>query len=968
MHEPLLSTSDEAHPKLTSDEIIVHSPHESEDDDDDNEHPDQFITSTSQKIEKDEYQIQQRPINESSEPIEHQDHYQQPSTAQQVPFVFHQEIEKERSKAEDHSEFERKSSTEEIITESSQFSEHEEEPEDQHRDDVITETQQEVEESELEQQHTTDQIVVESAQNIKHEDDQHELRSSIQEIPSTSHKEIEKKTEAAGEYKFEQKLSSGKVSIQSPRLSEHEEEEEEEDQYKAKEYQSERKISPDQITIESIGAAEQDHYEPLLSSKQLLIEAPEEITQHRDEQEDQYESERKLSTDNISLKSDHDSEYEEEKEQYQSEQKRSTDQVVAELSQKTKQQEDEYKRHSSTQDFSEEKPKEEDEYQVERQLSSEKVHTRSPRLSERNDVEEDQYQQQLSTSQTSVQSCQKTEEQPLNEVDDDDDVIMGVPQDIEVGQHRDEDTVQTVQKIEENTHKVEDDHKAEQKLSEDKIHLESPQVSDKEDEEKFQYEKQLSTEHITTEPHSIITTHEGQQHRDDGPYQTPQKSEEDQPKSLQLSEDEEEIQQQQHDTISVGTPQKVEEDKTERKEEKASEQKLSNVKFVVASAPSSSEEEKELQEYEQELNIESSEKVDEESKEKHEREDFANTFEQKYHEQQYKFEQDQQEKAPLKFTSESSDENYEDKPERRISTDEVIVKSPHESEHEEEEDQSPEQYQPEYKQSSDQLVTESSQTIEPDQYERSSAFQEVPITSRKEIEEQRFEDEDKENHYDQVLTGFDQQIEEEKPELEDEHKLERKSSADQVVAESFHESEHEEEDDEHRSEVISTTRLSDEEEQYQPERKRSTDHIITGTSSKIEPEHNERPSTSEQVPSTFREETETEHEYKLERKMSSGKPNIDSPQPSDHANEEFQYPSEREHGSTDQFTVEPSDTFEAEQTTVKTHEEVVDHKDEPKLERQLSTDKTNTESRDESEHEDEQEHHYEAGQKSDVEK
>ena len=250
-----------------------------------------------------------------------------------------------------------------------------------------------------------------------------------------------------------------------------------------------------------------------------------------------------------------------------------------------------------------------------------------------------------------LQFSQQTEEERLSD-DEEDNVITASPPEIKA-QYHDEVSDQTIEKIEEETEQLEENRAA-------------PQTSDKEEEEEVQSEKQLSPDEVTTKPFSTTDLHEGQEYQNEFSLQTSE--------GVQKEAEEEFIQ----------SPEKVEESETEPKEN-VLEQISSGVKFIVTSAPSSEEEERETQEYEDELPIESSVKEDQEIEAKPETQIHAERFEQKYHEQQYQFEQHHQEQDQHRDTRESSPESLDDQHERKLNADEIITESPHESEHDEDE-------------------------------------------------------------------------------------------------------------------------------------------------------------------------------------------------------------------------------------------------------------------------------------------
>ncbi|CAF1388326.1 unnamed protein product, partial [Adineta steineri] len=615
----------------------------------------------------------------------HADQFQRQPSSSAISVTSHEDIESEHvekvtpqfSEHEDeevHHSPERKVSIDEVLAKSSPTVEHKDYQHEQlsTQKDSAARSDEEIEEEEheLQQSFVSEKSNVESTHMSEHEDEEHHIiRSKPDSVVQTPDNE--------------RRFSSGKISTASLPLSEHEDEE--------ARYSPERKLSTGRVSVESsptvehtdyqhehlpthqdtsaksddeIEEEEHDH-EPLERSIQSRMDSFHDVSEDKEDVKVQYDFEQKLSKDQTHVESPSEA-------VDQLERKRSVDSVVSEPHRDSEHEEEQYEHNK------EEKPAVEDEFQLERKLSSEKLVKESEEFSE-------------------------------------------------------------------------DEHKLEPQLSSGKVSSISPRTSER-DEDEDHYQRQISADQVSTQS-SHKTEEERFHERDDD------------------------------DDVIIETSQETEEDKTKQDDEVKSKQKLSNVKFMVSSAPSSEEEEKE------------SEKGDEET------------------EQQYHFQHDEQNKAQHKTTSESSDENQEDSFKRRISTGDIPVQSSHESEHEDEEDlhakesittshlsDKEEQYQSEHKQRSE---TEENDNQYQDDFDTEEPY--VPDENEQD-QHSRFSTSDK------ASIGSDRQIEEEKPE--------RKLSSNQVVIKSSHESEHEEEeDDKHQKESISSTHQSDEEEQYHDEHK-----------------------------------------------------------------------------------------------------------------------------------------------------
>ncbi len=477
-------------------------------------------------------------------------------------------------------------------------------------------------------------------------------------------------------------------------------------------YRPERKLSaeiPEQLLDQSETIEDRSS-----TDKETVIIPREEIEEEKPETEDKHKLEQRLRSEKIDVESPQLSEHEDEEEQYQFERKHSAESLQRiEPDQNEKPSTFQQVPIGSDQETEEKKLEADDEYHPERTFSSEKFSNESPQLSEHEQQEEEDEQPRYKPERQF--SADKVVVEPSETIEHEEDQYERSSSDRE--------TVITREEIEENRPETEDEYTSERKLSSGKVSIKSSQPSEHEEEipeseDQYKAERQLSSEKIYSE-------------------------------SPRLSERDEEEDQHQ-DEVIIEKPEKFEEDKTERKETDESEQKLGNVTFIVVSAPSSPEEEKETYEYEHKFNIEPSQKSDEETEEK---------FEQKY-----PLEQHQQEKDQHKYTIESSREMQEDERERKLSIDEIVLESPHESEHEKEEEE--DKHLPESEFSTDQIISEPSQKIEQEeeQYERFSTSE-------------------------QASTGFDQQIEEDPYKLQSQHEFERSSNAEKGIIESPYEDE-----------------------------------------------------------------------------------------------------------------------------------------------------------------------------------
>ena len=636
-------------------------------------------------------------------------------------------------------------------------------------------------------------------------------------------------------------------------------------------YRPERKLSDEisQEKTEQQDETEQHHIERTWSTEKIVETSSTSEEDHATKTSQEqplstpYEAHQKLNTDETIVHSPYKSEHEEEdqhsdqfiietpqKDENQLQQKLITNEIIAKPSEII-QHEDQYEKTASNEEsviipheeFERRRSETEDEYRLEQKLTSEKIDIGSPQLSEHEDEDEvprHKTERQPSADQIVVESSQATQH---NE-----DQYERPPSDKET-------VITSHEKLDRKRSDTEDEYELERRLSSDKVSIKSPQPSEHE-EEKSKSEQQQSFEKVGTESPNL-SEHEEDQHQ--------QKLSTDS-SSIQFSKktEEEKYDEQDEGNVIIETSPKAEEDTSKQDDQGKSGRKSSTFKFAVASAPSSEEEEKKIHEHRQEVNVGSSKTLDEES------EKTPETFEQKYHEQH------QQEKDQHTSITESSPET-KDKFERKLSAEEINVESSQESEHEEEEkhredrvttthlSDEEEQYQPERKQSDEQLSTS----------------QQVPMTSHEKIEEER---PSAENEFKLERKLSDEEI-----------VTERKSDSEKIITESSHLSEQEEE--EHREDRITTTHLSDEEEQYQPERKQS----------------DEQPSSSQKVPITSHEEIEEErpreeNEFKLERKLSDKQVVTESPQLSEHEEEpaqEYHYEDDRKSDSEKIITESP---------------------------------------------------------------
>ncbi|CAF1448595.1 unnamed protein product, partial [Adineta ricciae] len=560
-----------------------------------------------------------------------------------------------------------------------------------------------------EQQHPVERINIESSPMIEEKEFQHEQFS------------IDKETAISPV-----SATLTRTDMKSPQFSEHEDEE---DQFEKsvsskqslieEEYVSERPTSLETVHRESRRSSEDDHghqyeYQQHSITEQTHAESPASSEDKHDIQV--------LKPEHIAVDTHQSVEPEEEK--YQSERKVSSDQINMEPSPKVEQHKDFYERYPSTQSAGEEKSE--------------------------------------VTDQSSLQSSQHIAEEHFvadDDDDDDNDVIMKTSHEDEK-----EEISSTVQPSKRDSHKSTEDeeHETQRRLSEHRTSAESLPSSDTEmetKEDRTRYEKQSSAEQVPADSHPTAEGHES----------------------------------------AIGT--------IEHKDDK-----MSDVKFIVASAPSSSfEEDRESQDF----NLEPSHTT---------AEDRADAFEQRHDDQ--------------------------DKSDQKVTVHDTVAVSSHEAE----------QHPFGREESTEEIITKSSPTIEtipqtfatsPDETEKYETRIEhdykpvsYPSSERIDTRSPPATEHDEDQYPDEFIT------EEVKSETEDMHKLEEEKP---TPDESFTQSSHED-DGELPKEVIHASHISDaeEEEQYQSEHEHSTDHLVAEEVSPIIESKHFAPSTSqdeEELPS-----------------------------------------------------------------------------------------------------------------------
>ncbi|CAF1526545.1 unnamed protein product [Rotaria sp. Silwood1] len=835
--------------KPTATAIHIESPHESDHEEEE---------------EEEQYESQRKSSDEQvvleSSPVTEEAQYKVSSILAAAPIAFHQDTHEVKHEPEEDYRIERKLSTEQVVVESPALSEHEQEEESITSSDKIhIEPRETVEQDrqeslgtsyadrkedhdEPEEKLFTDEKVVEYRETVKEE----EKTPHDEEVLETQKPVSE--THEIHDYEIEQKPIRADIHIESPHESEHEEEEEEES------YQSEQKRSADQFVIESEEQLEEDQYKgpssfeqapstfrqeieeekqesersssfekDIVESPELtereeqyqpeflitsnimkteaaetvkqdhqLIEHPEIETQHIHEQEDHLESEKKLAVDknaieypeiveeerrhhdkelfepekttgeiyevhdyeteqkpsgaDIYIESPHESDHEEEEEEVQPERKLSIDEFVVEPSE-----EEQYERTSSFeqvdvgfhQDIDKEKHDIHDDYEQEQKLASAIISSEPPQISEYEPFETIDYKQY---------------------------------------QH------EIPRTDEENQTEVENIFKSERKLSSGKISLESSQSDEHAEESQKSQEEPLTSEIHDAESAHAIEHYEGKfdtdqyseksdQQEEDIIIEVPQKIEDQDTESKSfVSSEYENVEQSHHDKIMTEPSEKIEE-----KHDDQSIQKLSSVKFIVASAPSSEEEEREGYEYGREFHIESTPKFDEEIDDEY----FLKMLEAKYSNQQ------------------------DISSEQKIKTDEIIIQSPDVSEHEEQHEPIPSEFDQEIKEekaerksSADQIITESFPLIEKEKdeniLESSQTIDKEPIEKQitDEIIFQSLETIKQQNiEYERPLSSglvtltFPQQYDDDTYKLKSQYEFEPSSSAGKSTIESLQENE-----------------------------------------------------------------------------------------------------------------------------------------------------------------------------------
>ena len=697
----------------------------------------------------------------------------EPEDSQHLSTVQHATIES-RLETKDEYQQGRKQSSEKLDTVSPQ----------------ISEDEQETEDKELqygsEQPFSVDQIMLQSSEISKYERDEDLSSPGDKETVITPRDEVEDNKLEGDDDDF--KLNTEQFLIASPVLSKREQQEGQDQAGRLSEISE--KLDKDEedqpeLTIEtSEKFDEQDQYEMISDTSEKVEEQPEqsepilysaeevredqdqaETSEKLDEQEEkeyQIETLEKLEEDQREEFATTSQTVEDEDEQYEL---ISTDKVLTTL---------------SHEEIEEETFEHQEEPESPRQISSEKLDTHPSYQSEH-------HEENLSSKPLSLHFPETTE---------DDALLVETASEIEE-QREDEINVETIEKIEEELDQLDEDRAMSQASNQE------------EDEVKVSNENLSSTGEVTSDV-----------------FPTSQLIE-------QAQEQDEEI---------IETTAKTEEKATEN----VVEQKPSKLKFVVSSAPSSEEEEEEERQTSEQTGEFQTEFPEKEDEQEYQAEKYVEEFEQKYHEQQYHREQHQQNYAPESpvhteenlvessheidrplsptqdFDKLSQEFVHEEKGlEADPSTGEVVLESPHESEHEEE----------------DHPAVESPDHVE----------------STDEHAESRF-------HVD---------VEE-----EDELKLEQKPSTEQILSESPQVSEHEEEQEQFQSEekrhstdsITSETLVKEDEDQYESEQK-DIDQVD------VEPRKDDEQISFEQPLSSG---PASSHEF--ERTPSVEKANIEYPQ------------------------------------------------------------------------------------------
>ncbi|CAF3968588.1 unnamed protein product, partial [Rotaria sp. Silwood2] len=888
--------------KSTDADVQIESPHES-----DHEEEEEEQYQHQRKLSEDQVVLESSGITEEAQ-------YELSSILAAVPIAFHQEIPKVKHEPEEDHQIERKLSTEQVIVESPQLSEHAQEeeqyePESLTGSDKIqfkpTETvEQDSQESllssdrefiespelrtsyldekqdqdESQEKLTTDKIVIESSKTFKEEQEIHHAEELLEREKTAG--EVHERDE----YEIEQKPSGADIHIKSPHESDQEEEEK---------YQPERKLSTDQVIVESEEKLEDGQFERSSSFEETPIRFRQEVEEEQEESEqsssfekpsiesseaseheDQYQPESIISSDMIKTEAtqtvqqvhriiehpDVDTQHTDEQEdRLESKEKLTIDKSITESSEKV----EEERRYHDEELFEPEKTTGEiyeiHDYEIEPKLSRRDIHVESPGESDHEEEVDEQVQpeRKLSTDQFFVESPEENEEDQSERTSSFEQVDVGLSQDIEEKQHKIKDDQEQEQKLsskpepfetidlkqyQQETYRTDEEienvFKSERKLSSGKISLESSQSGEHVEESQKLQDNVVTPEIYHTESTGSIERYEEKFDTDQYSekfepqeeaimIEVPQKIEDEdiESNSLALSEYENVEQQCPSDKTMIETSEKFDEDKSEQKHDDESKQKLSRVKFIVASAPSSEEEEKEGYEYGREFYIESPQKLDDDLDD----ENFLKMLEKKYSNQQ------------------------EIQSEQKFETDEIIIQSPDTSEHEDE------------RRTINRLVIESSQTIESDDDEQ-------PITYHQQIEEsekiptQFPQLSEHEDQHELISSEFDQQIKEKK--------LEYKSSPDQIIISSSHLIEPEKDEN-----ILKSSQIIDKE----PLEKQIADEIIHESLETIKQQNAEyeRPLSSEHVTLTFSQQYDDDDTYKLksqyefEPSLSTGKSTVE---------------------------------------------------------------------------------------------
>ncbi|CAF3711263.1 unnamed protein product, partial [Rotaria sordida] len=602
----------------------------------------------------------------------------------------------------------------------------------------------------------------------------------------------------------------------------------------------------------------------------------------------------------------------------------------------------------------------EEEYELERRLSFEERTTESPNLSEQ---EEDQYERKYETVEQDRYELLKTSQQQFIEH----------PPEVDI-QHKDEkeDHYQFEEKILTDANIIEPLETAQkQETSDDEQSLELEKEAG-ETPEAYEYEIQQTS---TRADIHVESPHESEHEEEEERYE-PERKPSDDRVVLESSPITEKVQYEPSSTfaaVPIAFHQQIHEVKHEPEEQYQIEQKL-GTKPVIVESPEVSEheqeeeeeEEEEVEQYEPE-SVTSSDKIHIESTEITEQDRYEPllTSEQEFIETpelrtSYTEEKEDHYESEEELTTdeiiveslgtvEEEERSHDEEPsehkkvaaevhqtdeyeiEQKPTSVDIHIESPHESDHEEEEE---EQYQLERKPSHDKVVLESSPITEEAQYEPESitSSEKIEIKPTETTEQDRYEPlltsdrqlmefaelrtsytDEKEDYYeteeelttDKIIAEFPETVEEEEETFHDkvageihetdEYEVERKPTGADIHVESPHESDHEEE-----------------EEQYKPERKPSGDQVVVESEEKLEKDQYEQASSFEQVPAAFHQQIheiqqEPEEEYQIERKLSTEQVMVESPEVSEHEQEEEeedQYESELR-TSSDNIQIQP---------------------------------------------------------------